>query len=74
MELSVELHNPAALPPGKEPPVTIVYEAGWASGYKMASVICKIKHEFRILTFWIPSTLRRRNDMVKEKTLVLSGT
>jgi len=25
-----QLHPPAALPPGKDPPVPIGYEAGWA--------------------------------------------
>jgi hypothetical protein len=25
-----QLHAPAALPPGKEPPVPILWEAGWA--------------------------------------------
>jgi hypothetical protein len=31
MEVSGQLHTPAALPPGKEPPVPIAQEAGWAS-------------------------------------------
>jgi hypothetical protein len=30
MEESGQLHAPAALPPGEEPPETIGYEAGWA--------------------------------------------
>jgi hypothetical protein len=30
MEVSGQLHAPAALPPGKEPLVTIGYDAGWA--------------------------------------------
>jgi hypothetical protein len=30
MEVSCQFHAPAALPPGKEPPVPIGYEAGWA--------------------------------------------
>jgi hypothetical protein len=30
MVVSGQLHAPAASPPGKEPPVPIVYEAGWA--------------------------------------------
>jgi hypothetical protein len=30
MEVSGQLHAPAALPPGKEPLVPIGYEAGWA--------------------------------------------
>jgi hypothetical protein len=30
MEVSGELHAPAALPPEKEPPVSIGQEAGWA--------------------------------------------
>jgi hypothetical protein len=30
MEVSGQLHSPAALPPGKEPLVPIGYEAGWA--------------------------------------------
>jgi hypothetical protein len=30
MEVSGQFHAPATLPPGKEPPVTIGYEAGWA--------------------------------------------
>jgi hypothetical protein len=30
MEVNVQLHAPAALPPVKEPPVPIVKEAGWA--------------------------------------------
>jgi hypothetical protein len=30
MEVSGQLHAPAALPPGKEPLVPIRYEAGWA--------------------------------------------
>jgi hypothetical protein len=30
MEVSGQLHAPAALPSGKEPPVPIGYEAGWA--------------------------------------------
>jgi hypothetical protein len=30
MEVSGKLHALAALPPGKEPPVLIRYEAGWA--------------------------------------------
>jgi len=29
MEVSGQLHAPAALPPGKEPSVPIGYEAGW---------------------------------------------
>jgi hypothetical protein len=29
MEVSGQLHAPAALPPGKEPLVSIGYEAGW---------------------------------------------
>jgi hypothetical protein len=29
MEVSGQLHVPAALPPGKEPPVPIGYEGGW---------------------------------------------
>jgi hypothetical protein len=29
MEVSGQLHAPAALPPGKEPFVPIGYEAGW---------------------------------------------
>jgi hypothetical protein len=29
-EVSGQLHVPAVLPPGKEPPVPIGYEAGWA--------------------------------------------
>jgi hypothetical protein len=32
MEVSIHLHVTVALPPGKEPPVHIVYEAGWTSG------------------------------------------
>jgi hypothetical protein len=32
MEVSGQLHVPAALPPGKEPPVSTGYEAGWAPG------------------------------------------
>jgi hypothetical protein len=31
MEVSGELHAPAALPPGKEPPVPVGYDAGWAT-------------------------------------------
>jgi hypothetical protein len=31
-EVSDQLHAPAALPTGKEPPVPIGYEAGWAPG------------------------------------------
>jgi hypothetical protein len=31
MEVIGQLHAPAALPPGKEPPVSIEYEDGWAS-------------------------------------------
>jgi hypothetical protein len=31
MEMSDELHAPAVLPPGKEPPVPIGWEAGWTS-------------------------------------------
>jgi hypothetical protein len=27
--MSAQFHAPAALPPGKEPPVPIRYEAGW---------------------------------------------
>jgi hypothetical protein len=27
-------NSSAAMPPGKEPPVTIGYEAGWANGFK----------------------------------------
>jgi hypothetical protein len=30
MEVSGQLHAPAALPPGQEPLVPIGYEAGWA--------------------------------------------
>jgi hypothetical protein len=30
MEVSGQLHEPAALPPEKEPLVPIEYEAGWA--------------------------------------------
>jgi hypothetical protein len=30
MEVSGQLHAPAALPPEKEPPVPLGYEAGWA--------------------------------------------
>jgi hypothetical protein len=30
MEVSGQLHEPAALPPGKEPLVPIGWEAGWA--------------------------------------------
>jgi len=30
MEVSDQLHAPTALPRGKEPPVPIKYEAGWA--------------------------------------------
>jgi hypothetical protein len=30
MEVSGQLHAPAALPPGEEPPVPIGQEAGWA--------------------------------------------
>jgi hypothetical protein len=30
MKVSGQLHNPTALPPGKEPLVPIGYEAGWA--------------------------------------------
>jgi hypothetical protein len=30
MEVSSQLHAPAALPPGTELPVPIEYEAGWA--------------------------------------------
>jgi hypothetical protein len=30
MEVSGQLHAPDALPPGKEPPVPIGQEAGWA--------------------------------------------
>jgi hypothetical protein len=30
LEVTGQLHAPAALPPGKEPPVTIGKEAGWA--------------------------------------------
>jgi hypothetical protein len=29
---SGQLHTPAALPPGEEPPVPIGWEAGWTSG------------------------------------------
>jgi hypothetical protein len=29
MELSGQLHAPAALPPGKEPVIRIGYEVGW---------------------------------------------
>jgi hypothetical protein len=29
MEVSGQLHSPAALLPGKQPPIPIVYEAGW---------------------------------------------
>jgi hypothetical protein len=32
MEVINELHAPAALPPGKEPPVLIGYEAGSGHG------------------------------------------
>jgi hypothetical protein len=32
MEVSVQLHPSAALPQGKEPPVLIGQEAGWAPG------------------------------------------
>jgi hypothetical protein len=32
MEVSGQLQAPAAQPPGKQPPVPIVYEAGWAPG------------------------------------------
>jgi hypothetical protein len=31
MEVSGQLHAPAALPPGNEPPITIGQEVGWAS-------------------------------------------
>jgi hypothetical protein len=31
MEVCGQLLAPAALPPGKEPPVPIRYEAGWAA-------------------------------------------
>jgi hypothetical protein len=31
LEVSGQLHAPAALPPGKEPPVPIGYEVGWTS-------------------------------------------
>jgi hypothetical protein len=30
MEVSAQLHAPAALPPVKQPPVPITFEAGWA--------------------------------------------
>jgi hypothetical protein len=30
MEVSGQFHAPAALPPGKQPPVSIGQEAGWA--------------------------------------------
>jgi len=30
MEMSGQLHAPAVLPPGTEPPVPTGYEAGWA--------------------------------------------
>jgi hypothetical protein len=32
MEVSGQLHAPAALPPGEQPPISIVYEAGSAPG------------------------------------------
>jgi hypothetical protein len=32
MEVSCKLHDPAALPPRKEPLVSIVKEARWAGG------------------------------------------
>jgi hypothetical protein len=32
LEVSGQLHAPAALPPGKEPPVPIGQEVGWTSG------------------------------------------
>jgi hypothetical protein len=32
MEVSGQLHAPAALPPGTEPPILIGYEARWARG------------------------------------------
>jgi hypothetical protein len=31
MEVSGQLYAPAALPPGREPPVPIVWKAGWGS-------------------------------------------
>jgi hypothetical protein len=30
MEVSGQFHDPAALPQGKEPPIPVGYEAGWA--------------------------------------------
>jgi hypothetical protein len=30
MQVNGQIHFPAALPPGKEPLVSIAYEAGWA--------------------------------------------
>jgi len=35
MEVSGQLHAPAALPPGKEPLVPVEYEAGWPMKYAM---------------------------------------
>jgi hypothetical protein len=31
LEVSGQLHAPAALPPGKEPPVPFEYEVGWTA-------------------------------------------
>jgi hypothetical protein len=42
MEVSDKLHAPAALSPGKQPPVFIVYEAQWGSRARL-DVTKKIK-------------------------------
>jgi hypothetical protein len=39
MEVSGQLHAPAALPPGKEPLVPIWWEAGWAPRAVLDAVV-----------------------------------
>jgi hypothetical protein len=53
MEVSGQLHVPAALPPGKEPPVPIGYATGWVPGGSVDKVAKRI----------IPNSCQESNPM-----------
>jgi hypothetical protein len=49
MEVSGQLHDPAILPPGKQPLVSIVQEAGWAPEWKFEQLTHRDKVLFEKL-------------------------
>jgi hypothetical protein len=67
MEVSGQLHDPAALPPGKEPPVPIGKEAGWAPEPTVLKSFVLIKMKFTV------KLLQSHHTNIHRKFMLMDG-